>query len=265
MKRFSLIVAIVAAVCVATWPGAGTVLAFSPYESYLLSGRDTHVGLIAQMKPGKEAELAAALDSLRRGPAATALGEAGIRDVAAFKREIDGGVWVFVCFTYQGGKDYLGAAEAFETASPATQAINALIIPHPRAKTYGRRWLQMEWINFICGKDTDGPPTQIISMVTTVKPEKEAEYRELHQTTWPGVVDQMARGNNRDFSIFLVEIGDKLCEFFYLEYVGADAAKDDAASKADPIYQRWWKLTDACQAPLPGVDGLWAPMEAITR
>jgi L-rhamnose mutarotase len=264
MKKFTLVSAVVAAVCFSVWSGARPLLAFSPYENYLLSGRQTQVGLLAQAKPGKEAQLATAIESLKHGQPAAALAKVGIGNVAAFKREIDGKEWVLVHFVYQGGKDYLGAAEAFETASPATRALGDLIIPHPRAKTYGRQWLQMEWINYIRGKDTDRPATQVTSMVTTVKAEKEAEYRTLHQTVWPGVVDQMARGNNRDFSIFLAEIGDRLCEFFYVEYVGTDAAKDDAANKADPINQRWWHYTDACQTPLPGAAGIWAPMEPIT-
>lgn len=263
MKNFTLASAVAVAVCVAMWIGTVPVLAFSPYENYLLSGRDTHVGLLAQARPGQEKQLAAALTALRRDPAAAALAEAGIHNVAAFERQIDGKRWVLVCFRYQGGKDYLGAAQAFETASPATRALGELTIPHPRAKTYGREWLEMEWINYIRGKDTDRPATQVISMVTTIKPEKEAEYRTLHQTVWPGVVDQMAQGNNRNFCIFLAEIDDRLCEFFYLEYVGTNAAQDDAANKADPINQRWWHYTDACQAPLPGVEGIWAPMEAI--
>lgn len=263
MKRSILFFAAVTYYCfvVGSAPEAS---AFSPYENYLLSGRETHVGLIAQAKPGKEAQLAAALQSLQGGQEVKALAKAGIHNLAAFQRKLDGGVWVFVYFSYEGGKDYLGAAEAFESASPATRTLADLIVPHPRAQTYGRQWLQMEWINYIRGKNTAGPAEQVISMVTTVKPEKEAEYRTLHQTVWPGVVDQMARGNNRNFSIFLVELGDTLYEFFYVEYVGTDSAKDDARNQADPINQRWWKYTDACQTPLPGVDGIWAPMEPIS-
>ena len=86
----------------------------------------------------------------------------------------------------------------------------------------------------------------------------------MHQTVWPGVVDQMARGNNRNFSIFLVELGDELYEFFYLEYVGHDAAKDEAMNKADPINQRWWKHTIACQSPLPGERDIWANMAPVS-
>ncbi len=262
MKNHMLASVVAVAISVAVWTNGAT--AFSPYENYLQSGRDTHVGLIAQAKPGAEKQLAAALTTLTQHPATAALAKADIHDVAAFQREIDGKLWVLVHFRYEGSRDYLGAAQAFETASPDTKALGKLTIPHPRAKTYGRQWLQTEWINYIRGKDVDRPPTQVISMVTTVKPEKEAEYRTLHQTVWPGVVDQMARGNNRNFCIFLVEIDDRLCEFFYLEYVGSDAAKDDAANKADPVNQRWWHYTDACQEPLPGVEGIWAPMEPIT-
>jgi L-rhamnose mutarotase len=249
--------------CVALLTSAPRCAAFSPYENYLLSGRDTHVGLIAQVVPGKEAELAQALQKLKEPVNERKLVKTGIRDLSAFQHELQGGTWVFVYFTYAGGKDYLGAAEAFESASPATAALAELITPHPRAGTYGRKWLQMEWINYIRGKNVEGPPKEVLSMVTTVRPEKEAEYRSLHQTVWPGVVDQMARGNSRNFSIFLVELGDELFEFFYVEYVGVDSAKDDALNQADPINQRWWKNTNECQAPLPGADGIWSKMEPV--
>ena len=241
-------------------PGAE---AFSPYENYLLSGRDTHVGLIAQVKPGMEKQLADALRELSSAESERALAKAGIKDLAAFERELGGGTWVFVYFTYAGGLDYLGAAAAFERASPATAALAQYITPHSRATGYGRHWLQMEWINYIRGKNIEGPPKSKLSMVTMVKPEKEAEYRTLHQTVWPGVVDQMARGNSRNFSIFLVELDDALYEFFYVEYVGADSDHDDAMNQADPINRRWWKHTDACQTPLPGTDSNWSKMEAI--
>lgn len=237
--------------------------AFSPYENFLLSGRDTHVGLFAQAQPDKEAELAQALRALSESSNQKALAKVGIKDLTAFQREIQDGTWVFVYFTYAGGKDYLGAAEAFEKASPATAALAELIIPHPRAKTYGRQWLQMEWINYIRGKNVEGRPKEVLSMVTTIRPEKEFQYRTLHQTVWPGVVDQMARGNSRNFSIFLVELGDELYEFFYVEYMGDDSAKDDALNQADPINQRWWKYTGECQTPLPDADGIWSKMEPV--
>jgi len=91
-------------------------------------------------------------------------------------------------------------------------------------------------------------------------------YRTLHQAVWPGVVDQLARSNNRELSIFLVEIGDEIYEFLYVEYIGSDAAKDGNSSKTDPCTLRWWKLTDACQIPLPDVkEGIWAGMDAVIK
>ncbi|MBT3192186.1 MAG: L-rhamnose mutarotase [Verrucomicrobia bacterium] len=100
-------------------------------------------------------------------------------------------------------------------------------------------------------------------MVTRIRPEKEQEYRTLHQTVWPGVVDQMVRGNFRNFSVFLVELGDEIYEFFYVEYVGSDSAADGEMNNADPVNQRWWKYTDACQLPLPGASGPWLMMDKI--
>lgn len=249
--------------CFLVFVNAPEAEAFSPYENYLLSGRDTHVGLIAQVKTGKEADLAKAIGLLKEPANEKKLAKAGIRDLTAFQHELQGNEWVFIYFTYAGGKDYLGAAEAFEKAAPATAALAELITPHPRATTYGRQWLQMEWINYIRGKNVEGPPKELLSMVTMVRPEKEDQYRTLHQTVWPGVVDQMARGNGRNFSIFLVELGDELYEFFYVEYVGSDSTKDDARNQADPINQRWWKFTGQCQAPLPGAEGIWSKMEPI--
>ncbi len=102
-----------------------------------------------------------------------------------------------------------------------------------------------------------------MAMATRLKPEKEMDYRLYHQATWPGVVDQMARGNNRNFSIFLVEIGDELYKFFYVEYCGDDSEADGAMNAADPSNQRWWRHTDPCQEPLEEEGGIWAPMRRL--
>ena len=118
---------------------------------------------------------------------------------------------------------------------------------------------------FIRGAQKKGEAADRFAMVTRIKPEKEQEYRVLHQTVWPGVVDQMNRANNRNFSIFFTEIGDELYEFFYLEYVGTDAARDADMNKADPFNQRWWKITDACQDPLPDADGIWSMMDKVSE
>ena len=51
--------------------------------------------------------------------------------------------------------------------------------------------------------------------------------------------------------------------FLYVEYVGNDQKADDAMSQSDAINHRWWKLTDACQQGLPGVDGNWTLMDTL--
>lgn len=237
--------------------------AFSPYENYLLSGRPTHAALIAQVKLGQEDALTKSLLELSEKKMARKLERAGITNVSAFTRDIQSTLWCMVYFDFSGKKNYLDAAECFESVTGG--ALRNLLIPHPRAVTYGRTWLQMEWINYIRGCNIEGAPTSIASMVTTIKPEREMEYRTLHQTVWPGVVDQMVRGHIRNFSIFLVEIQDCLYEFFYLEYMGQDAEKDDAMNRQDPVNQRWWKLTDPCQQPLPGSPDIWSPMTPVQK
>lgn len=239
--------------------------AFSPYEAYLATDRPTQVGLIAIIGEDQKAPLLDTIDSLSTESARTTLAEEGITNVRAFTRVITDTPYVVVHFIYDGTRPYLGAAEAFERATAKLEIDwRSLIKPHPRAVTYDRQWLQMEWINYIRGLDVDRAPTNALMIGCRVRPEKEAEYRTLHQTVWPGVVDQVERGKIRDLCVFLVELDDDLVEFLYLEYMGDDQAADDAANAADPINQRWWKQTDACQMPFADVEeGIWTLMESM--
>jgi len=87
--------------------------------------------------------------------------------------------------------------------------------------------------------------------VTGLKPEKAREYEDLHAHAWPGVNQMIKQCHVRDFSIHECEIDGKLYLFAYLEYTGTDFDADMKRMAADPETQRWWKLTDPCQAPLP--------------
>lgn len=236
---------------------------FSPYENYLLSGQQTHVALFAAAQEGQVDALQTAMETLNEKKAVKAFKKAKISNVSSYTKELKGKTWFLVYFDYDG-ETYLDAVKAFESVS-AVQSLKPLLAPHPRAKSYGTTWLQLEWINYIHASQKRGDSADRFAMTTRIKPDKEQQYRALHQTVWPGVVDQMARGNYRNFSIFLVELDDELYEFFYVEYVGTDATKDGEMNKADPCNQRWWKLTDPCQDPLPDAVGPWLMMEKISE
>ena len=236
--------------------------ALGPYETHLATSKVTRVGLTSSVIEGKEKQLNTALDMLRKKDGIAALKKQGISNISFYSKKLtDKKIWYVVYFDYTG-KDYLKAASDFEKAAPDT--IKCLD-PHPRAKTQKTTWLQMEWICYIRGVNDDKIPTaNKVCIVTRIKPEKEQEYRTLHQTVWPGVIDQLKRSNNRNLSIFLVEIGEEIYEYLYLEYVGKDAEADGASSPKDPCTVRWWKLTDACQLPLPEVkEGIWAGMDPV--
>lgn len=94
-------------------------------------------------------------------------------------------------------------------------------------------------------------PVQRYAMVTGLRPEKEARYRELHADPWPGVIAKIRECNIRNFSIHRTEIGNRPYLFAYFEYVGDDLDADMAKMAADPETRRWWKETDPCQRPLP--------------
>lgn len=254
---------IIAACLIALASMASPTWAFSPYEAYLKSGEQTHVGLIAVVKKDSLGGLKEAFKSIHDPTTENRLKDGKIDRVQAFTRTIEGKEYVVVYFRYAGGQPYLDAAAAFESATDDIDW-NSVISPHPRAVSYKRLWLQMEWINLIRGVEVQGDPTSTTMIATTVIPEKEMQYRTLHQTVWPGVVDQAVRGKIRNLNIFLVELDDLLVEFLYLEYMGNNQQADDQANKADPINQRWWKLTDECQRPFSDVtEGIWTSMSPV--
>jgi L-rhamnose mutarotase len=100
-----------------------------------------------------------------------------------------------------------------------------------------------------------------VAGVIRLRPDKEAQYRELHAAAWPSVLATLRKANITNYSIFL---RDGLL-FSYLEYTGDDYAADTARIAADPETQRWWQLTDPCQQPLDSVvEGeWWAPAEEV--
>ncbi len=114
----------------------------------------------------------------------------------------------------------------------------------------------------------DGPPNEVkrTGMVTQVKPEKIAEYVDLHENAWPEVLAAMEECNIRNFSIYLGEIDSgRHVLFAYWEYWGDDFDADMAKMQTYPINEKWWALTDACQEPVPTHqgEGRWMSMEEV--
>jgi L-rhamnose mutarotase len=102
--------------------------------------------------------------------------------------------------------------------------------------------------------------------VIGLRAEKLDEYKKLHAAVWPKVVEAMREANIRNFSIYLHKLPDgKYYLFSYMEYVGDDFEGDMKRMAANPENQRWWKLTDPCQEPLPDrkPGEWWVPMEEV--
>ena len=100
------------------------------------------------------------------------------------------------------------------------------------------------------------------ALVVGVRPERRAEYLELHSQVWPQVEQTLRDAHVTNYSIF--NVGDLL--FAYYEYVGEDHAADMARIAADPVTQQWWQHTDPCQVRVveerePGAR--WQPLDEI--
>ncbi len=105
-----------------------------------------------------------------------------------------------------------------------------------------------------------------VGMVTGLKPEKAAYYKELHADTWEGVLATISDYHIRNYSIYLKEIEGKLFLFSYYEYIGDDYEGDMKGIAADSTTRRWWRETDPCQLPLQEAaekGTIWTPMEEV--
>ena len=103
-------------------------------------------------------------------------------------------------------------------------------------------------------------------MVTGLKPEKTAYYKELHAAVWPGVLKKIKECNIQNYSIYLKEIEGKPYLFSYFEYSGNDFDADMKKMAADTTTQRWWRETDPTQIPLPDAAAkkqTWSWMEEV--
>ncbi|HET9019210.1 MAG TPA: L-rhamnose mutarotase [Acetobacteraceae bacterium] len=102
-----------------------------------------------------------------------------------------------------------------------------------------------------------------MAAVIRLRPETAGEYERLHAAVWPEVLATIAACHIRNYSIFLRR--PEMLLFATWEYHGTDWAADVARMKADPATQRWWRLTDPCQDPLPtrAAGEWWAGMAEV--
>lgn len=235
-------------------------------------GGPLRVGTITGLRPEK-AETYRALHAKPWPEVLRQLKRSNIRNYSIYLKEIDGRPVLFSFFEHRG-RDF-AADCARMAADPDTQRwwkeTDPCQAPFPRAAAKKQIWDDMEEVFFDPGA-VDRPARSVrrLAAVTGLKTDKEALYRTLHATTWPGVLRQTKDSNIRSFSIFLKDLGDKLYLFYYLEYIGDDLDADMKAMAENPVIRRWWKLTDDCQIPLPdapvdaaGKKGPWTPMDEV--
>lgn len=124
--------------------------------------------------------------------------------------------------------------------------------------------LAVMWLIVACGlQKTD---VQRFGMVTGIRPERIAYYKQLHAAAWPGVLENLSACNIHNYSIYLKEIEGKHYLFSYFEYTGIDYEADMKKMAADTTVQRWWKETAPTQLPLPDAAAAgqtWSNMEQV--
>jgi L-rhamnose mutarotase len=120
--------------------------------------------------------------------------------------------------------------------------------------------------NSISNSSDSSKRIQRFGMLTGLKPDKIAYYKQLHAAAWPAVLKKLKECNIQNYSIYLKEIEGKPFLFSYFEYIGKDFDTDMKKMAADSTTQRWWKETDPCQQPLPDAatkGQIWSGMEEV--
>lgn len=127
-------------------------------------------------------------------------------------------------------------------------------------------WLIGMCILISCRAEQPSDGVKRVGMVTGIRPEKIAYYKELHAATWDGVLKKIHEANIRNYTIYLKKIDTAYYLFSHYEYIGNDYAADMKKIASDTITQRWWRETDPCQLPLPEAEvqgTIWAEMEEV--
>lgn len=239
--------------------------AFSSAENASHHQPAQHLGYMAFAAEGKLEALKAVT---RPAGVEAMLSETGIEGLQTFSLPVDGRTVLFSRHTLPNGACASNAwaeAMADKTLGPWFKEQGKYVEAHPRAAATGLSWLPMEQVFYHAGPAREpGKEARSCAAVTGLKPEMEMQYRTLHQTGWPGMLAAMDRANVNHFTLYLVDIGEKLYLFYYFDYVGDDFAGDMAGMAKDPVTQRWWKHTDPCQIPLPGAKGIWTDMVPVS-
>lgn len=167
---------------------------------------------------------------------------------------------------------YDGARSAWPKAEKTHEfkALLPLLTTHPRlGNDSPTPWLECETICQLILNTPEPAPADTHcwhAAVAGVKPEKEAEYRFLHNHVWPGVNDAIGSARISRFDIFLVEFDDKPFIFYIFKYVGSDLDADMKTMAKNPVNIRWEKFCNVCQAPLPAAaekNEVWLPIPQI--
>ncbi|CDK24742.1 unnamed protein product [Kuraishia capsulata CBS 1993] len=109
-----------------------------------------------------------------------------------------------------------------------------------------------------------------ICQIVKVKPERLAEYIEIHKKVPSPVLNLIEKYNIHDYSIFYSEHFQLLIANF--KYLGDDLERDSELMRNEPANAEWWKITDGMQQTLvegstgsTDPKGWWVGLEEVFR
>ena len=164
-----------------------------------------------------------------------------ISNYSIFLRHYPDGIMLFSFFEYTG--DDFNADMDKMAADPLTQDWWKLTIPMQEpleSRKEGEWWATIGELFHMDG--VRKPPEKVRRYASTVDilPENEDEYRNLHTSLSPGILENIQRANISNYSIFMHESR----VYSYFEYAGDDFEKDMERMTIETETCTW---LDACK------------------
>ena len=235
----------------------------SPYENRLERERFRRIGLVSSIQPGANSELDNIISS-KPSNLHEQLEATGIHNPHIYVKGISGKEVLYIYFETEN-LDQEAAIQSLKQSSPWWSSLEAVLLsPRPSSNAENQPWARAELINVIAANpDLKRDAGQPMGLVSGLKPEQELWYRTLHQTNWPGVIDQMRRSHYQNWTTFLIDWDGKLLLLTHVEYLGSDITADNKAMAQDPVTQRWWTHTQPCLYSLIPDSDKWIEMTKL--
>ncbi|MFC1538365.1 L-rhamnose mutarotase [Candidatus Latescibacterota bacterium] len=186
--------------------------------------------------------------------------KSNIRNYSIFLRDFPEGKMLFSFFEYVG-KDFKADMDSM-AADPVTKEWWKLTDPMQEpleSRKDGEWWATIEELFHMDGVRKSPEKVNRYASAVDLHPGFEEEYRKLHETVHPEVLEQFKKSNISNYSIFLHESR----VYSYFEYTGEDFRKEMDSMTLNTETNKWLDTCKTFQKKIPNEKDFWVDMREV--